>query len=134
MATLSLPRAFGQEVESAPGHLEDRRMTDVVDERVWECPIDLEHVRRARRVLDLLVLRFGVSHFLETRADAQGRERRARGGRLSPAACDDAISLARNWIERRTGRPVTESVIRMMRRDLRTMLARRIREGAACVR
>jgi hypothetical protein len=91
-------------------------------------PIDLDHVRRARRVLQLLVERFGVVHFMES------AERRDTKRKVSKSAVEDAVALARSWIERRTGRPVTEEVLQLMRKDLRTLLVRRISEGAACVR
>lgn len=87
---------------------------------------DLEHVRRARRLLAILVDRFGVGHFIRT--DAHG------AGLLDERACDDAIALARIWIERRTGRDVEEDVARMMRKHLRRLLVERIRGGAACLR
>lgn len=87
---------------------------------------DLEHVRRSRRLLAILVDRFGVTHFLS--AEAHGP------GRVDERACEDAVALASTWIERRTGREVADEVVRMMRRDLRKLLVRRIREGAACTR
>jgi hypothetical protein len=87
---------------------------------------DLEHVRRSRRLLAILVDRFGVSHFLSADARAPGR--------VNERACDDAVALARIWIERRTGRTVDADIIRMMRRDLKRLLVQRIREGAACIR
>ncbi len=86
---------------------------------------DLDHVRRARRLLGILVDRFGVAHFLTSRLD---------GNRVNARACEDAVALACAWIERRTGRVVADDVVRMMRRDLRRLLARRIGEGAACIR
>jgi hypothetical protein len=85
---------------------------------------DLDHVRRSRRLLAILVDRFGVAHFLEGKAP---------GGDLDLRACDDAVALASQWIERRTGRPVQDDVVRMMKRDLRRLLVQRIQEGAACL-
>jgi hypothetical protein len=87
-------------------------------------PIDLDHVRRSRRLMAILVDRFGVSHFLEGRG----------GARVSARACGDAVALACAWIERRTGREVGAFVIEMMRRDLERLLRRRIAEGAACLK
>ena len=120
--------AIGQEVERGGRCLEDRGMTHAD----LDHPIDLEHVRRGRRVLELLVLRFGVAHFLDAQP-ARGRPRRAPA-QVCTRACDEAVTLARSWIERRTGREVSDGVLRLMRKDLRALLSRRIREGAACVR
>ena len=86
--------------------------------------IDLEHVRRSRRLLAILVDRFGVAHFLE------GGHARC----VNPRACEDAIALACAWIERRTGREVAEDIAGMMRRDLQRILKSRIASGAACTR
>lgn len=83
--------------------------------------IDLEHVRRSRRLLAILVDRFGVTHFLER-------------SRVNIRACDDAIALACAWIERRTGRTVAPDVEAMMRRELQRILKSRIASGAACTK
>src|SRR5688572_27609033 len=80
--------------------------------------IDLDHARRARRLIAILVDRFGVSHFLEGRGP----------GRVNMRACDDAIALACAWIERRSGRAVGPSIEDLMRRDLHRLLRRRIAE------
>ena len=86
--------------------------------------IDLEHVRRSRRLLAILVDRFGVAHFLEG----------AHARNVNPRACEDAVALACAWIERRTGREVAEEIAGMMRRDLQRILKTRIASGAACTR
>jgi len=86
--------------------------------------IDLDHVRRSRRLIAILVDRFGVSHFLEGRGP----------GRVSMRACDDAVALACAWIERRTGRSVAPFIEELMRRDLNKLLRQRIAEGAACLK
>ena len=106
--------------------------------------IDLDHVRRARRLLLILVDRFGVGHFLESRrleanrADASApdtsRRRLPREHRVSRRACDDAVGLARAWIERRSGRAVDDGVIRLMQRDLRRVLLQRIAAGVPSLR
>ena len=93
------------------------------DRRVDAPTYDLEHVRRGRRLLAILVDRFGVSHFLER-----------AGGRANIRVCDDAIALACTWIERRTGRIVNGRVTDLLKRDLRNILRRRVAEGAACVK
>ncbi len=93
------------------------------DRRVHAPTYDLEHVRRGRRLLAILVDRFGVSHFLER-----------AGGRANLRACDDALALACTWIERRTGRVVNGRVAELLKRDLRNLLRRRVAEGAACVK
>jgi hypothetical protein len=87
-------------------------------------PIDLDHARRARRLIAILVDRFGVTHFLEGRGP----------GRVSARACDDAVALACAWIERRSGRVVGPFIEEMMRRDLNRLLRQRIAEGAACLK
>jgi hypothetical protein len=86
--------------------------------------IDLEHVRRSRRLLAILVDRFGVAHFLDG----------SHARRVNPRACEDAIALACTWIERRTGRDVADDIAAMMRRDLRRLLRSRIASGATCTR
>ena len=96
---------------------------DEQDRCVTAPTYDLEHVRRGRRLLAILVERFGVAHVLD-RANA----------RANANACDDAVALACTWIERRTGRVVNASVIELLRRDLRGILRRRVAEGAACVK
>lgn len=93
------------------------------DQAVMAATYDLEHVRRGRRLLAILVDRFGVAHFLEH-----------AGGRANARACDDAVALARTWIERRTGRVVHGQVLELLRRDLLKMLRRRVAEGAACLK
>lgn len=93
------------------------------DRGVNAATYDLEHVRRGRRLLAILVDRFGVAHFLE-HADARANVR----------VCEDAVALAATWIERRTGRVVQGIVLELLRRDLKKMLRRRVAEGAACVK
>lgn len=93
------------------------------DRGVIASTYDLEHVRRGRRLLAILVDRFGVSHFLE-----------GAGGRANARACEDAVALASTWIERRTGRVVHATVLDLLKRDLKKMLRRRVAEGAACVK
>ena len=100
-----------------------RRHRGEQDRGVIAATYDLEHVRRGRRLLAILVDRFGVSHFLER-----------AGGHADVRACDDAVALASTWIERRTGRVVNARVLELLRRDLRKMLRRRVAEGAACVK
>ena len=85
---------------------------------------DLDHVRRSKRLLAILVDRFGVAHFLTGHI----------AGRVNARACEDAVALACAWIERRSGRVVDDDVVRMMRKDLRRLLVRRIGDGAACTR
>jgi hypothetical protein len=111
---------FGEEVETA--FLSAKHVA-------MDAPIDLEHVRRARRVLALLVERFGVSHFLQ-RADARAAPQDA----INPSACSNAVELASHWIARRTGRAVSAQVMQLLHRDLRHMVRKRVCEGNACVR
>ena|SRR5437879_472942 len=84
---------------------------------------DLDHVRRAKKLITILVDRFGVSHFVV-----------GRNVRVNQRACEDAVALACAWIERRTGRTVDDEVTRIMRKDLRRLLVQRIGEGAAQTR
>jgi hypothetical protein len=119
-AYLQRQRRRRQKLESRNARVEDGRMTEAADAPT---ATDLDHVRRSRRLLGILVDRFGVAHFLA-----------AQRGRVSARACEDAVALACAWIERRTGRAVADDVVRMMRKDLRRLLTRRIREGAACTK
>lgn len=89
-------------------------------------PIDLDHFRRARRLLTILVDRFGVAHFLA--AEVGG------AGSMDERACEGAVSLASAWIERRSGRTVAPEIEQMMRKELRRLLVSRIQAGAACIR
>ena len=107
-------------MEMTAARVEDRRVVET------GCT-DLDHVRRAKRLLAILVDRFGVAHFLT--APPPGAK-----SRVSSIACEDAIALACAWIERRTGRVVGDDVVRLMRKDLRRLLVQRIGEGAACTR
>lgn len=91
--------------------------------------IDLDHVRRARRVLPILVERFGMAHFL-----AAETAETLDSGAIDGPACDDAVALAGVWIERRSGRSVSAAIEEIMRRELRRLLVMGIREGAACAR
>ena len=84
---------------------------------------DLDHVRRAKKLITILVDRFGVSHFVT-----------GRNVSVNQRACDDAVALACAWIERRTGRHVADEIARIMRKDLRRLLVQRIGEGAAVTR
>ena len=98
--------------------------------------IDLDHVRRSRRLLAILVDRFSVGHFMDGQLEGQleGQLKRDQAGRVNPRACEDAIALACAWIERRTGREVAEDIAGMMRRDLKRILLSRIASGASCSR
>ena len=82
--------------------------------------IPLEHIRRSRRLLRLLVERLGVDHFLEAETDAVPR--------ISPGAAAAAVALARDWIERRTGGVVERAAMEVMERQLRRLLIVRIAE------
>jgi hypothetical protein len=82
--------------------------------------IPLDHIRRSRKLLRLLVERFGVEHFLEAQADAVPR--------INPGAADAAVALAVDWIERRTGGDVERAAMEVMERQLRRLLIVRIAE------
>jgi hypothetical protein len=83
--------------------------------------IDIDHVRRARRLLAILVERFGVRHYLEGGSEASWR--------IDPARVDDAVSLAIEWITRRSGSRPGEAVAVYMQRELRRILILRVAEG-----
>ncbi len=69
--------------------------------------VDLEHWRRAQRLLPILIDRFGVSFFV------------IDGGCLDESRLARCAELAGDWIERRSGRTVDvagrERLYRMLR-------------------
>jgi hypothetical protein len=75
--------------------------------------IDLDHARRARRMLGILIQRFGYEHFLIHERPA------VFPPRVDEHHLDDAITLAATWIERRSGRVLGATLRARMRRDLR---------------
>ncbi len=95
-----------------------RRVTDVI--------FDLDHWRRARRLLPILVDRHGLSWFL---VDTFPKRPRFDDSRL-----ERCVDVAADWIARRSGRPVDEhgraTMLQMLQQHLRDSL----RRGATVVR
>jgi hypothetical protein len=85
--------------------------------------IDLEHTRRARRMLGILLARFGVLHFLRESPE------RPFPPRIDEERLLDAVDLAMEWIERRTGRVPTEDTRHRMTSALRRALVTRVAES-----
>lgn len=75
---------------------------------------DLEQIRRGQRLFAIFVDRFGVEHFL---ADDTGWM-----PRLDPARVEEALKLARGWLERRGRRDVSKATLGLLRRDLKRAL------------
>lgn len=87
--------------------------------------VDLDHWRRAQRLLPILVDRHGLRFFLDVDADFP-----------SPPALDEervsrAADVAADWIERRSGREVDAHGRAALRRLLSQLLIDRLRAGAA---
>jgi hypothetical protein len=85
--------------------------------------VDLEHTRRARRMLGILLTRFGVSHFLRESPE------RPFPPRIDEARLDDAVTLAMDWIEKRTGRAPSDGTRRRMSAAMRRALVTRVAES-----
>lgn len=83
--------------------------------------IEIDHVRRARRLLAILVERFGVRHYLAGGCDAHFR--------IDPVRVDDSVALASEWIARRSGSDPSDGARQYMQRELRRILIRRVAEG-----
>lgn len=83
--------------------------------------IDFLHARRARRLFQLLLERHGLPHFLVGGADVAFR--------LDPQRLDAAVQLCGTWLERQTGRPVTEEMLEWLRQDLRRTLIHHVAES-----
>jgi hypothetical protein len=79
--------------------------------------VDLEHWRRAQRLLPILIDRFGVSFFV------------LDGGRLDETKLARCAELAGDWIERRSGRGVNDAGRERLYRMLRDRVAARLAEG-----
>jgi len=82
--------------------------------------LDLDHLRRARRLFGIFVGRFGLDHFLARSPDAVPR--------LDPDRLEQALGLAADWLHRRTERQPEEATLRVMRRDLRRVVLRHLAE------
>jgi hypothetical protein len=80
--------------------------------------VDLEHWRRAQRLLPILIDRFGVNFFV------------VDGGLLDEGRLARCAELAGDWIERRSGRVVDTSGRERLYRMLRERVVDRVASGA----
>ena len=83
--------------------------------------IPIEHIRRSRRLFRILVDRLGLEHFL-----VPGPQRVPR---LDPVRSDEAIALAAEWIQLRTGATVDMASREVMERQLRRLLVLHLAEA-----
>ncbi|MBM4279302.1 MAG: hypothetical protein FJ137_00605 [Deltaproteobacteria bacterium] len=79
--------------------------------------VDLEHWRRAQRLLPILIDRFGVSFFV------------LEGGGLDDGRLARCAELAGDWIERRSGRAVDDGGRERLYRMLRDRVTERLAAG-----
>lgn len=82
--------------------------------------LDLDHVRRGRRLFGIFLSRFGLPHFLESSSE--------RVPRLNADKLEETLSMAVDWVSRRTGRSPTEATVALMRRDLKRQVVRHLAE------
>ena len=82
--------------------------------------IDLEHIRRARRVFLSFVARLGIDHYVVDGDSGIPR--------LHPARLLDTEQMAIEWLHRRTARRPQGRTLVIMRRDLKRLLVRRLAE------
>jgi hypothetical protein len=81
--------------------------------------ISLEHVRRAQRLVALVVDRVGLDHF---------SDRASIPPRIDLEREDEALEMCADWIERRTGARVSGGTREVMRKQLRRHLILRMAE------
>jgi hypothetical protein len=81
--------------------------------------IDLEHWRRALRLVPILVDRFGAAHFVDKNGGF-ARDKLAR-----------CVALACEWIARRSGRDVDDDFRPRVERLLKSVVRERVREASA---
>jgi hypothetical protein len=86
--------------------------------RRMDVVVDLEHWRRAQRLLPILIDRFGVSFFV------------LEGGLLDEGRLARCAELAGDWIERRSGRDVDDGGRERLYRMLRDRVIDRLAAGA----
>ena len=72
--------------------------------------ISLEHIRRAQRLVALVVDRVGLDHFLR---------RDQVPPRIDHDREEETLDLCADWIERRTGKDVPHATREVMRKQLR---------------
>ena len=83
--------------------------------------IPIEHIRRSRRLFRILVDRLGLEHFMLPGA--------RRVPKLDPDRSNEAIVLAAEWIQLRTGAPVDAASREVMERQLRRLLILHLAEA-----
>ncbi|MBI5496984.1 MAG: hypothetical protein HY904_18360 [Deltaproteobacteria bacterium] len=83
--------------------------------------IDLVHVRKARRLFQLLLERNGLRHYLE--GD------RERAFKIDPTKLESAVTMCSEWACLRTGTTTTEETVDWLRKDLRRMLIQAVAES-----
>lgn len=86
-----------------------------------EVIVDLEHWRRARRLLPILVDRHGLGFFLDEATAFPAKPRLARD---RVARC---VEVAASWIERRSGRDIDDDGRQTLHRYLLRILDERLR-------
>lgn len=82
--------------------------------------VDINQFRRARRLFELLVGRFGVDTFIELEGDPPLR--------IDPAQIRQAVGLAAAWLELQTGRAITEATHGLMTQQLRRCVIQALAE------
>lgn len=82
--------------------------------------IEIDHIRRARKLFSILLGRMGVEYFLSPREGPRPR--------IDPRRCHDTLELCCDWIHRRTGTVVPDATREVMQRQLRRLLIQQIAE------
>ena len=90
--------------------------------------VDLEHWRRGRRLLPILVDRHGLSFFLDETISFP------RLPTLHPDRLARCVAVAADWIETRSGRVVDDDGRASLLAQLKVILRERLRAGAAVSR
>lgn len=82
--------------------------------------IDLEQVRRGKRLFEIFIQRFGIEHFLALDTGYVPC--------LDPDRVADAVDLACGWLTKRSERDVSATVQRLLRKRLRRELLQALAE------
>jgi len=84
--------------------------------------IDLNHARRARRLFNILLERYGIRHFLQGGADVHFK--------IDPKKLNEAVLMCADWISLRgDGDIPNDETLTWVRGDLRRILVQRIAES-----
>ncbi len=86
--------------------------------------VDLDHWRRARRLLPILVERHGLAFFLDENTDFPAPPQLHEGRLLR------CVDVAASWLEKRSGRAVDDVGRDSLLGLLRQLLMQRLRAGA----